>query len=792
MIEELIRLMANHRAPMNILFRRYVKLGKPFLVWPDIIHEYTEFRAAEGNQVDGSLDRLMRLSQEGAVNGAVICLAVRHKLVTWQYIEIDTDVSFCREISAVDYLRFKERVVERGSEEWMLELDLTPFERGFPKMTETRSIGRGVEFLNRYLSGRMFNSGDGLQRLFEFLTVHAVRGEPLMLNGAITDLWALRSRLRSAMELLHNRPSRTPWPDVRDELRSMGFEPGWGRDAASAATTMELLSDILEAPSPDHLVAFLSRIPMIFSVAILSPHGYFAQSGVLGKPDTGGQIVYILDQVRALEKVMKESIHEYGLDVDPQILVVTRLIPDAEGTTCNERLEAITGTEHSRILRVPFRDEGGNVLRQWIPRFRVWPYLERFAVDAERELISELGGRPDFVIGNYSDGNLVASILAHRLGVTQCNIAHALEKTKYLHSDVYWKAYENEYHFSVQHTADLVSMNMADFIVTSTYQEIAGTNDAAGQYESYRSFTMPGLYRVVSGIDCFDPRFNIVSPGVDEGIFFPYSDQPGRPPDLTEEVRHLVFGGNEPGKRGELAAPGKPIIFAMSRLDQVKNMAGLLEWYADSAELQDRANLLLVGGTSKSAGEEGEEVEQMHRIEALLERAGLSGKVRWVVDHLDRAPAGELYRVVADGRGIFVQPAFFEAFGLTVIEAMSSGLPTFATCFGGPREVIQDEVSGFHIDPNLGAQAAERMVRFFDRSRDESGYWQHVSEAGLERVRTHYTWRIYATRLLSLSRVYGFWKHISKIEREETRRYLEMFFSLMYRPRARQCLPDAG
>lgn len=29
-----------------------------------------------------------------------------------------------------------------------------------------------------------------------------------------------------------------------------------------------------------------------------------------------------------------------------------------------------------------------------------------------------------------SDGNLVASLMSHRMNVTQCNIAHALEKTK--------------------------------------------------------------------------------------------------------------------------------------------------------------------------------------------------------------------------------------------------------------------------------------------------------------------------------------------------------------------------
>lgn len=43
----------------------------------------------------------------------------------------------------------------------------------------------------------------------------------------------------------------------------------------------------------------------------------------------------------------------------------------------------------------------------------------------------------------------------------------------------------------------------------------------AGQYESHQSFTMPGLYRVVKGISVFDPKFNIVSPGADQDLYFP-------------------------------------------------------------------------------------------------------------------------------------------------------------------------------------------------------------------------------------------------------------------------------
>ncbi|AQL01409.1 Sucrose synthase 1 [Zea mays] len=175
---------------------------------------------------------------------------------------------------------------------------------------------------------------------------------------------------------------------------------------------------------------------MMFNVVILSPHGYFAQSNVLGYPDTGGQVVYILDQVRALENEMLLRIKQQGLDITPKILIVTRLLPDAAGTTCGQRLEKVIGTEHTDIIRVPFRNENG-ILRKWISRFDVWPYLETYTEDVSSEIMKEMQAKPDLIIGNYSDGNLVATLLAHKLGVTQCTIAHALEKTKYPNSDIY-------------------------------------------------------------------------------------------------------------------------------------------------------------------------------------------------------------------------------------------------------------------------------------------------------------------------------------------------------------------
>jgi sucrose synthase len=176
----------------------------------------------------------------------------------------------------------------------------------------------------------------------------------------------------------------------------------------------------------------------------------------------------------------------------------------------------------------------------------------------------------------------------------------------------------------------------------------------------------------------------------------------------------------------------------------------------------------------------------MHEI---LEKHDLRGQVRWLEARVDRESNGELYRFIADRRGAFVQPALFEAFGLTVIEAMSSGLPTFATCFGGPLEIIEDGVSGFHIDPNHGDQAASRMANFFQRCEQQQDYWKRISDAGLQRVADRYTWDRYAEKMMTLSRIYGFWKYVSDLERAETQRYLQMFYSLQFRPLAQQLEP---
>jgi sucrose synthase len=783
------------------LFGKCLERGKstPHIMPHQLMDELAVIGEATNNQdiCFTPFGNLLRTAVEAVVLAPSIAMALRPKAGSWIYLRFNADELTVDEINAGQYLAFKEHLVEGYGSEIdsnpykVLEIDLGPFNRNFPRMNMAQSIGQGVTFLNRHLSSSMFQGGpngmsEGKLQLFEFLRTMCYKGRALMVNpNKLLSIQQLQQALLRGDRFLDEFDDEVTWDEVSPRLLELGFEKGWGKNVETIREQFKLLLDIMQAPDADSLERFLGRLPLVMNVVIMSPHGYFGQSNVLGLPDTGGQVVYILDQVRALECEMRRRLDEVGLpDITPCVMVVTRLIPQAMGTTCNERIERIHGTEHAYILRVPFRDESGRVLKKWVSRFDLWPYVERYTLDVQREILAELGQKPDLIIGNYSDGNLVASLLAHRMFVTQCNIAHAIEKTKYQDADIKWREMDSTYHFSCQFTADLIAMNHADFIITSTYQEIAGNETLVGQYESMKAFTMPELYRVVEGIDVYDPKFNIVSPGADQDIYYPYDQSDRRLTSLHPELKDLVYGSTEaPIAVGVLKDHNKPLLFTMARLDRVKNLTGLVEWYAKSERLRNLANLVVVGGVidPEDTGdrEERAECEKMH---GLIKHYNLKDQVRWIVAQKNRVRNGELYRFIADTRGAFVQPALYEAFGLTVVEAMTCGLPTFATCNGGPSEIIKNGKSGFHIDPYHGDKAVNVIADFFERCGRDPNYWQKISKGGLERIYSRYTWEIYAKRLLTLSSVYSFWKHVSNLERSETKRYLEMLYCLRLRP----------
>ncbi|KAL4012804.1 hypothetical protein IC575_029918 [Cucumis melo] len=775
------------RNQMKKCFARFVENGKRLMKCQDLMKDVEitiEDKRERSHVLEGFLGYILSNTQEAAVVPPNIALAVRPSPGFWEFVTVNATSLEVGDLTASEYLKFKEAIFDENwaNDENALEIDFGAIEFTAPRLSLPSSIGNGVNLISKFISSRFGEDKQNVNALVNYLLGLQHRGQSLMINKKLNTVSKLQSALFAAQVYVSSLPKDTPYEEFKHKMKGWGFEKGWGSNSERVRETMLLLSEVLQAPDPAKLELLFSKLPTTLNIVIFSPHGYFGQAGVLGLPDTGGQIVYILDQVRALEEELLHRIEQQGLQAKPQILVVTRLIPDARGTKCNVELEPIENTKHSHILRVPFYTQNG-VLRQWVSRFDVYPYLERFAKDATAKILEVMDCKPDLIIGNYTDGNLVASLMAKKLGITQGTIAHALEKTKYEDSDAKWKELDPKYHFSCQFTADMISMNATDFIITSTYQEVSGSKNRPGQYESHEAFTMPGLYRVVSGINVFDPKFNIAAPGADQSVYFPFTEKSKRLTNFHPEIEELLYSReNNDEHIGYLADKKKPIIFSMARLDTVKNITGLTEWYGKNRKLRSLVNLVLVAGFfDPSKSKDREEIDEIKKMHSLIEKYKLKGQIRWIAAQTDRYRNGELYRCIADTKGAFVQPALYEGFGLTVIEAMNVGLPTFATNQGGPAEIIVDGVSGFHIDPYNGDEASKKIVAFFEKCKSDGGYWNKMSEAGLQRIHECYTWNIYAKKALNMGSIYGFWRQLTKDQKQAKMRYIEMIYSLLFR-----------
>ncbi len=162
MIKEFIRLVAENRQIAETLFRRCLALEEPVLLRSQIQVVADAYCGDFDHDCPEEFRKLVDVVQEALTTDTDLYLALRARVAHWQYVHIHVDSGQLREIKAQEYLSFKESLANGGHAEYEpLEIDLSPFERGFPKMKEMRSIGRGVEFLNRYLSGRLFDRRGG-------------------------------------------------------------------------------------------------------------------------------------------------------------------------------------------------------------------------------------------------------------------------------------------------------------------------------------------------------------------------------------------------------------------------------------------------------------------------------------------------------------------------------------------------------------------------------------------------------------------------------------------------------
>ena len=88
---------------------------------------------------------------------------------------------------------------------------------------------------------------------------------------------------------------------------------------------------------------------------------------------------------------------------------------------------------------------------------------------------------------------------------------------------------------------------------------------------------------------------------------------------------------------------------------------------------------------------------------------------------------------------IFVLPSIEDSYGLVVVEAMASGLPTIVSDHVGASEVIEPGITGLVV-PAGDDEALASAIR---RLADDAGFRFRIARAARERVSAEGSWSRY-------------------------------------------------
>lgn len=102
-----------------------------------------------------------------------------------------------------------------------------------------------------------------------------------------------------------------------------------------------------------------------------------------------------------------------------------------------------------------------------------------------------------------------------------------------------------------------------------------------------------------------------------------------------------------------------------------------------------------------------------------------------------------------DKADIFVLPSVRECGGAVVLEAMSRGLPTIATDWGGPADYLTAE-SGFLIKPLSKEYMIAQFASYIDHLARNPGLRTKMGAAAIERVKNHFTWDAKIQEIVSI------------------------------------------
>lgn len=439
-------------------------------------------------------------------------------------------------------------------------------------------------------------------------------------------------------------------------------------------------------------------------VIFLNPQGNFDQndSHMTEHPDFGGQLIYVKEVCMALSKM--------GVKVD----ILTRRIEDPDWPEFSKEICYYEGYEENlRIVRL----EAGGL--KFLPKELLWEHMDEWTDN----IISYYygGSLPDFSTSHYGDGGYAAVLLKKKTGIGFTFTGHSLgaqKLDKLGTAPDNFDQMEDRYRFSKRITAERLSMEHAQMIITSTSQE------RFGQY------THPLYKGAVDAND--DSKFSIIPPGVNTLLFNKELDAGDG--EVWAYIKRTIRDNN------------RPFVIVSSRLDEKKNHIGVVRAYAGSKALQEKADLgIFIRGIDDPYSEVGklsdEEQEILKPILELINQHGLRDKV-FFLNLKSQRELASAYRYFGLLGSVFALTAFYEPFGLAPIEAAACGLAVVATKNGGPIEIFEDG-SGVLVDPFDDVSIADGLLKGITE-------YKHYSELGAKRVSEKYTWKKTAVSYLSV------------------------------------------
>lgn len=192
-----------------------------------------------------------------------------------------------------------------------------------------------------------------------------------------------------------------------------------------------------------------------------------------------------------------------------------------------------------------------------------------------------------------------------------------------------------------------------------------------------------------------------------------------------------------PGWTPRAAAPKDGYVLFFSTLEPRKNVAGLLDAWErllsgpnEAGHYRDLPELVLAGRATDEAK------PWLNRIN----RAPLQGHVR----HIGYVNAGDR-RALYEGARLLVQPSFDEGFGMTVLEAMTLGVPVVAADRGSLPEVLGG--AGVLVNPDQPADVAGGIARVLD----DAGLGAACAAKGIARAAA-FRWEDTAHRVFEMYR----------------------------------------